>query len=519
MTFRRQSTTSSFRASFIDRRTALLLCAGIPAAGGIAACGGGGDASSEQAPSTQTIYGEPTGLFSATASSSSVAGYAPFAVSTNARSKPYDYLAVAYIFSDTPGDYIVDYPPESAPGQLELYAPLGKLSSGTPTRGTVRLVVVRIIGDSEELSNVINLTITEPATSSIPASALAATLLAATGLYRQQVVDRSFGLNPLSIGYTSLSNFNTQLYSSSSANSLQLIASNPQEELILRQALTALFTSLALSPDNYIVRRTGITKSTPDSRRTEATLGAVTTLDALDEFTVNLQQLTVDLANRARAEGALLKEAGSLIALGGAIGLIGVPGSAIAAAAVGTGAIMAATGIGFGLVEGGLLDNLTSLGGLTTSQRLNVRSTLGFWTENVTGYFMPTLTKRYVPTVTSDTFTGPLALRDQVGAFLYETGRTAVVSKIATAANEAINNNINLNLPEAWANRVESVSFAWNQWRASRFSTMSFPASLYNSTYTPPAPSPIPAPTPSPAPSPAPPYTCTDCAYSFPRTN
>jgi hypothetical protein len=466
----------------------------------LAACGGGGGApapAGQAAPAANptpgtTFLGEPAGLFNAQPSQSVVRPLAPYSISTDARTKPYEELAVVYSWDGK--TFIVDFPLETAPGQLQVYSPVGRLTeAGLPQAGPVQVAVVRISGDKEELSNVFTLAIEQPAVSATPAAALASALSGAIGRYRSETISRT--LVPGTPAQASLAAVNENLYSTQSAKTFAPLAADANEEKVLRLYLEAMFSALELRPQDYIrpVLRPA-TQMLPQAASDDLN-------DAiLAEYNIDVDQLSRDMGNKVRESAGTLTKVAGLVA---ATALL--VSSPTVAAAIGTGAIILGVGMGVGLVGGFLADNLAVFGGLKSADQLRVRDTVGFWLNNVTGYALPRFVKNVLPSATRVN-----SVRERAGAYLYEVTSSEIIGGVQDAARQAITNLKNLDIGSAWGARASGISNQWQQWRTSGFRSEAFPSSAYQSAWTP-------APTPAPAPAPGGPYRCSDCARGAPQ--
>lgn len=462
----------------LSRRALLRALAGGAAL--FSGCGGGGsESSNDAAPAAnnaqQTFLGDPAGRFSAVPDRTTLPALTTFSIITDATAKAYDYLAVAYALSET--EYYVDYPLEPQPGQLLVTAPVGLLKAGSELGyGEIRLAVVRIAGNTEDISNVTTIRLEPPPTPNLPSKALAGALLAGTGALRTQTLQRAWTNQTADPDLATLSSTNTQLYSSRTVLALDELFANAAEERIFRQYLGAVFSALGLDPAQYI---------TLNAPRAASFVSAKAVLDGVEGFAVDLDRFVRDLGDKVRSDGKVLQKVGSLIGAAGTVALIGGASPAIATAAIGVGATMAMVGFTTGLVEGFLFDNLSNFGGLSGTNKLDFKPTLRYWYDSASSYFLSRSVERYLPR--AGDFSGG-TLRERVGAFAYEVSRSQVLGSVRAAAEAAVERGASLNLAAAVNNVQAAVSSQWSSWSANRFSPTTFPSTSYRSTMPSPTP-------------------------------
>lgn len=457
----------------LNRRQFLgALASSVAALGG---CGGGGgtESQSSQGPSSsaETFLGDPAGRFTATPDRTALTGLKRFTIVTDATTRPYDYMAVVYALNDR--EYYVDYPPEPTPGQLEVTAPVGLLRSGDALGyGNVQLAVVRIAGDIEEISNVTSMRLEPPPLPSLPSVALAGALFAATGALRSRTLESAWRGVQQDPDLASLERTNTLLYSSRTVAALGPLLASAAEERVLRQYLGAIFETLELNPSEYISQ---------NRLRPASVLQTKIALDGLEGFDVDLERMVRDLGDKVRSNGKVLQRVGGLIGTAGAVALVGGASPAIATAAVGVGATMAMVGFTTGLVEGFLLDNAATFAGLPGTSKLDFRPTLRYWYDSASSYFLKEAVNRYVPK--AGDFAGG-ALRERIGAFVYEVSRSEILTDIRGAVEAAVERGTSVELPSVINNVRQSVSAQWFSWSANRFSDSTFPSSTYRSVWS-----------------------------------
>lgn len=505
--FRVQSTShrsplSASVARFIERRKLLGLASGS-ALLALSGCGGGGDDSSANAtsggtapaasnPPAPTFGGLPAGAFSASFSTPAVKALEPFTVRIDPpRSVDVidttDYFLVAYEVTPGAEPFIEDYPVTlEATAQsriVQSVAPLGFLNpNGAPTHRSVRVAVIRVFDQERfyDISQVSTLRIDPPSVAQLPPRILAAAVLGATGRIRGTALDRIYsagGANPSSNqDYIRLRSTSDALYSTRVAEVLAPIGTSAPEEQALGQYLTALFAALGINPSDYITRPLGANASEGD----RSTIASKAVTDVVAGFQMDLAAMARDMADRVRTDGSRLVRAGAIL---GAAGSLGVLGAAAAPAAIGIGATMAMVGLSTGLVEGFLLDNVNQLGGVTPSARLEIGRTLEFWAGNVSEYLLPELSRSWLPEAGSSAVS---PLRERVGAFLWEVGRSEIISAVVDNVLPRISSNVDpLNFPGQLGNdtRGPGLSSNWTTWANSNFAPASFPSASYRAQW------------------------------------